>query len=666
MLMSGLFLALYLWNYIAKIVHLDLGPELPLYTAIAAAICFLIAFIFYLWEVSNSFAISLTCNYILLAVVTLAIVQTGFLASPFLVFWILLSIFAPVFGWFGVAPMLFIGSGYVIWTVLTYTITLPHIGILIFISVVPTILGWLAWQRRPEASGGGEVTKSRLYHELTSKLTSISGQSEVVIAAITNGVISVDDKGTITLINPAATRMIGWGKEDAIGLDYRSVFKLNDARDQQIADDQNPLQQALTIGKEIMNDKLFLVTADSAKRVQVSITASPIPGGVIVVFRDITKERAEERQQAEFISTASHEMRTPVASIEGYLGLALNPATAQIDDRARDYIGKAHESAEHLGRLFQDLLDVSKADDGRLQNNPRVIDVVPFAHDIILGLLPKAKEKSLFINFKPNPDFEDADKQQSFGTSLNHDDSRVITPAFYVNVDSDHLREVVGNLVENAIKYTPHGSVEIDVTGNDTHVIISIADSGIGIPSEDMPHLFQKFYRVDNSDTREIGGTGLGLYLCRRLTETMGGKIWVESEYKKGSTFYLQLPRVDSVEAQNLIEQAEPLPETAATPVTPQPVAVATPTPIQQVPIAVPTQSIQPAPQIPTQPQVATPVAPVQAPVGQPYVQAPQTPSSYQTPVEPQPAQAALIVQQPVAQPQTTPTSVPPNQNPLM
>src|SRR5690606_7866046 len=140
---------------------------------------------------------------------------------------------------------------------------------------------------------------------------------------------------------------------------------------------------------------------------------SPVgqPGsGVIVVFRDITKEKAEEREQAEFISTASHEMRTPVASIEGYLGLALNPATAQIDDKARMYLTKAHEVAQHLGRLFQDLLDITKAEDGRLSNNPRAVEVVTFVKDVVEGLRPQAEAKGLILVYKPIPDEETDDK----------------------------------------------------------------------------------------------------------------------------------------------------------------------------------------------------------------------------------------------------------------
>ena len=279
----------------------------------------------------------------------------------------------------------------------------------------------------------------------------------------------------------------------------------------------------------------------------------------------MTKEKAEERQKAEFISTASHEMRTPVASIEGYLGLTLNPTTATIDQRARDFITKAHRSAEHLGRLFQDLLDVSKADDGRLQSNPEAIDLIPFVSDIVEGLRHKAEDKKLQLIFKPRPGTPGGEHSATFT-------SRTLSPAFYIYVDPDQLREVLDNLVENAIKYTPSGRVTVDVTGGSGRVTIAIADTGIGIPVEDQSHLFQKFYRVDNSDTREIGGTGLGLYLSRRLTEVMGGRLWVESAYRQGSTFFLELPRLSEHDAQTaLAAKAKAAQATKAAPPRPVP-----------------------------------------------------------------------------------------------
>jgi signal transduction histidine kinase len=390
-----------------------------------------------------------------------------------------------------------------------------------------------------------------------------------------------------------------------MALSYKSVLKLLDKDGNEVTTSNDPVANTLATNQQVTTSDLFLLT-NSEKRLLVSVNVSPVGqlgAGAIIVFRDITKEKSEERQQAEFISTASHEMRTPVASIEGYLGLALNPATATIDEKARDFIEKAHASAQHLGRLFQDLLDVTKADDGRLSNNPKVVDVVAFTHDIIEGLKPKADEKGLRTLFKPLPE--------------DDRNERRLNPVFYVNVDNDHLREVIGNLIENAIKYTPKGDVVVDINGDGDHVKISVADSGIGIPKEDQAHLFQKFYRVDNTETREIGGTGLGLYLCRRLVETMNGRIWVDSEYKRGSTFYVELPRVSHEDAMQMIEtlstQTEepviesvqpvaplPMPEPVAPPVAPMPPAPAAPVaaPVTPVPTPQPTAPVRPA--IPT------------------------------------------------------------------
>ncbi len=435
------------------------------------------------------------------------------------------------------------GAGFVIpGLVHQYQLTVPLIpGLLATLGLI-LLLASLTLGRSQHPA-----PTNRSYTELASELSQIAGKSEVVINAINDGVIALDGKGIVQLINPAAQKMLGWTKQDAINLVYPSIIKILDTKTQPISEANDPIAQA-QLKNQVMKSDSFSLQTNSGKNFLAYISVSPVgqPGsGVIVVFRDITVEKSDERQRAEFISTASHEMRTPVASIEGYLGLALNPATATIDAKARDFITKAHTSAQHLGNLFTDLLDVSKADDHRLKNDPAVIDIVPFIQGVVEGLTPKASEKGLRILYKPMPN----------GTTQD-DISLRLNPVYYVNVDNDHLREVTDNLIENAIKYTPKGDVVIDVTGDSDKVIISVADTGIGIPREDQAHLFQKFYRVDNSDTREIGGTGLGLYLCRRLVETMGGRIWVESEYKKGSVFSVELPRVAHDEATRLIEQA--------------------------------------------------------------------------------------------------------------
>ncbi len=422
-----------------------------------------------------------------------------------------------------------------------YQLQVPTLPGALAVGATIALIGALALP-----NSGAAKAAHRSYGDLASELTQIAGKSEVVINAINDGVIALDGTNTIQLINPAAQQMLGWTRQDALNLSYKSILKILDTKNQPIEEINDPIAQA-QLKNEITKSDAFSLETHSGKSFLAHISVSPVgqPGaGVIVVFRDITAEKSDERQRAEFISTASHEMRTPVASIEGYLGLALNPATATIDEKAREYINKAHDSAQHLGNLFADLLDVSKADDHRLKNDPRVVDVVPFVQNIVEGLTHKATEKGLRILYKPIP------------SSTSGDEGRRLNPVFYANVDNDHLREITDNLVENAIKYTPQGDVTVDVTGSSEKVVISITDTGIGIPREDQSHLFQKFYRVDNSDTREIGGTGLGLYLCRRLAENMGGRIWVESEYKKGSTFFVEIPRIGQEEATRLIEQA--------------------------------------------------------------------------------------------------------------
>lgn len=497
----------------------------------------------YIRPPSDRYFLTTLVIYLLSTVmIALLIYCTGEYKSPFTFLWILVSLFGPIFGLYGTITVIIMTA---IFTINQYIVHNPLEASALFsiiaASAISLIAGLLIWR---EKTGRDEADNdNKAYKNLANELTEVANKSEIVINAIGDGVIAVDNQGVIQLINPAAQNIIGWSKRDALSLNYKSVLKLLDANDQELNPNSDPLQQVLNNNQQIRTNNLTLMTK-SEKKIIVSLVVSPvgdIGSGAIAVFHDVTKERAEEREQAEFISTASHEMRTPVASIEGYLGLALNPQTAQIDVRARDFILKAHASAVHLGHLFQDLLDVSKADDGRISNNPKVVNIINFTHDILQGLNQKATEKGLQIIFKPIPD---------------NTKEKIIAPEYSVNLDNDHIREILSNLVENAIKYTPQGEIIVDINGDEDHVVISVKDSGIGIPTEDLGHLFQKFYRVDNKNTREIGGTGLGLYLSRRLAEIMGGRIWVDSTYGHGSTFFLELPRISRQEAARLeIEQ---------------------------------------------------------------------------------------------------------------
>lgn len=530
---------LYAWaRFIPTGYQLPIGLSVSDLAAGVAGIGSLIVLILCFWlPRKHETGIGIFVYLLTVTVATTTIITSGGVVSPFLVMWIIVAIFAGFFGAviLGIMGLLVILQ--IIATSVQQGINIQFIIGYLFFGFLPLIFSLILWVRRQKTD---DNTSS-----LKNKLSAVESKSDVVINAIDDGVLAISKDGNIELINPSAQQIIGWDQGDALGLNWKSVLKLVTSDGKDVEDLENPIAQSLSKNQPTHNDKLFLLTS-SEKRILVSIVSSPVGTdgeGIIVVFRDITKEKAEEREQAEFISTASHEMRTPVASIEGYLGLALNPATAHIDEKARDFITKAHESAQHLGRLFQDLLDISKVEDGRMKNNPKIINVNEFLKDIFDGLATKANEKQL--NYIFMPDIIDEGKEKS------------LQPIFYANIDPDHFREVVSNLIENAIKYTPSGEVVVNITGDDKQISVSVKDSGIGIPAEDIPHLFQKFYRVDNSDTREIGGTGLGLYLSRRLAEAMSGNLRVESKYKEGSTFYLEIPRMSSSEAKQRLESAE-------------------------------------------------------------------------------------------------------------
>ena len=530
---------LYAWaRFIPTGYQLPIGLSVSDLAAGVAGIGSLIVLILCFWlPRKHEIGIGIFVYLLTVAVAATTIITSGGVVSPFLAMWIIVAIFAGFFGAIILGIMGLLVILQIIATSVQQGINIQFIIGYLFFGFLPLIFSLVLWIRRQKTDDNTS--------NLENRLSAVESKSDVVINAIDDGVLAISKDGNIELINPSAQQIIGWDQGDALGLNWKSVLKLVTSDGKDVEDLENPIAQSLSKNQPTHNDKLFLLTS-SEKRILVSIVSSPVGTdgeGIIVVFRDITKEKAEEREQAEFISTASHEMRTPVASIEGYLGLALNPATAHIDEKARDFITKAHESAQHLGRLFQDLLDISKVEDGRMKNNPKIINVNEFLKDIFDGLATKADEKQL--NYIFMPDIVGESKEKS------------LQPIFYANIDPDHFREVVSNLIENAIKYTPSGEVVVNVTGDDKQISVSVKDSGIGIPAEDIPHLFQKFYRVDNSDTREIGGTGLGLYLSRRLAEAMSGNLRVESKYKEGSTFYLEIPRMNSSEAKQRLESAE-------------------------------------------------------------------------------------------------------------
>lgn len=362
-----------------------------------------------------------------------------------------------------------------------------------------------------------------------------SNLSELVVQYVHEGVVIIGGDGNIRLTNPAAENMFGRSTEEIVGFNYETTIHLLDKNGNQVSDEHNPIGYALQSGEYGETREFELITLDSNKSTPVSIIIVPTGDeqhNLVVTFRDITQELKEEQERNDFISTASHEMRTPVASIEGYLGLAMNPATATVDERAMDYLTKAHEASQHLGHLFQDLLDTTKMDDGQSRTHMEPVELVELTKQIADGQIPNITAKGLGYQFGSGS------VDQTLGGA------RQIGQLIYVSIDKSFLHEIIDNLIENAIKYTQEGWVTVSVKADDRNAQIIVKDTGLGMPREELGHIFQKFYRIDNRDTREIGGTGLGLYLVKQRVEAMNGRIWAESEVGKGSSFIVSFPRI--------------------------------------------------------------------------------------------------------------------------
>ena len=469
--------------------------------------------------------------------------------------------------------------------------------------------------------------------------------ANLVLNTTDSGVIIVLPTGVIEYINPAAVSLLGGQMaQNFLGAKLEDILKLENGQGVAIPAQNNLVFYAVNNGKNYTTREYFLVNLQGQKKPVAFkvITAHSPKNERIVTFYDITSELEAESEQTEFISTASHEMRTPVASIEGYLGLALNPKTATIDERAKKYLEEAHKSSQHLGKLFRDLLDVTKLDDKKIKAHLTPIEVTSTVRSIAEGQIPKMSEKNIHFTFGSS-------------SSANMNGGRVINQEVFAAVDVDFLCEIINNLIENAIKYTNNGGgIWVNVRGDGDRVLINVTDTGIGISPEDSKHVFQKFYRADNSETRTIGGTGLGLYIVKERVEAMSGSTWVESTFGEGSTFYVAFPRLTyeeylrrkQIEANT--QAMTPQNSVASTSAVSTPNENQTPAPIQ-FPAESTTSIPAAAPVLTTTNMPIQTEAPMQAPtVSTTPVQAPapaQTPTTSTTPTQapaPTPTESAI------------------------
>ena len=348
------------------------------------------------------------------------------------------------------------------------------------------------------------IDNARLYREAEQR-----GRAARALEAVGDGVVLVDREGVIRLWNTAAATITGVAREDVLGRAIADVVhRWNEISPRiPVAEKPGDPVRAETVPVELGGRELWI-----------SGTGVGFEEGTVYAFRDLTEERALEELKADFVATVSHELRTPLAAIYG-AAQTIRRTDVHIDETIRDQLLVVIATeADRLGAIVSDLLVAGRLDADQLPITVEHVDPVELASSVL-----EAARAHL-------PESVDLELKVDEGVSG-------------VAADPGQLHQVLVNLVDNAIKYSPEGGpVSLSIADGDGAVRFAISDRGLGIPASEHRRIFEKFYRLDPDMTRGIGGTGLGLYICRELVRRMNGKIWVESRLGEGSTFVVELP----------------------------------------------------------------------------------------------------------------------------
>ena len=352
-------------------------------------------------------------------------------------------------------------------------------------------------------------------------------RDEAMLLSMGEGLIALDSEGKVALMNKTAAELFDLPSEAAgIGKLVQEVYQLYPANltkmEQPIELEKRPSYVALRQGIAV-NEVYGFKKADGRKYL-LNITANPVKldgkvVGVITVLRDVTKEKEVDRMKTEFISLASHQLRTPLSAIKWFSEMLVSGDAGELQPDQLDFAKNIAESTERMIDLVNALLNISRIESGRIMVDPRPTDLKELVSGIVSDLKAKTEEKN-----------------QTLIISVNDGLPKI-------NLDPRLIGQVYLNMLTNAVKYTPKGGeISVFISRKDDQIISQVTDNGYGIPKEQQSHIFQKFFRAANAVKVETDGTGLGLYLIKAVVESSGGKIWFESEEGKGTTFWFSMP----------------------------------------------------------------------------------------------------------------------------
>ena len=344
----------------------------------------------------------------------------------------------------------------------------------------------------------------QMHDQLSERFESLrrkQSETAAIVDSMIEGVLSSDAKGRILTANPAVRRLLGYGETDRLP-DLPLLFRTKEARE---------ALDSVLVGESIADRELTL-----GERTYL-LNARPLPtGGAVVVLHDLTRLKQLETVRRDFVANASHELKTPLTAISGYA------ETLLADDAGptitRKFLETILSNARRMQRLVDDQLDLSRIESGVWSPTAGQVAIEPAAREAWnLATAAGTDAPTLAVETAPE--------------------------AMWVTADADALRQIFRNLFENAVRHTaPGGRVTVKSVGADGGIRLSVADTGTGIGSEHLPRIFERFYRVDPSRSREQGGTGLGLAIVKHLVEGHGGRVWAESTLGAGTTIQMQWP----------------------------------------------------------------------------------------------------------------------------
>lgn len=349
---------------------------------------------------------------------------------------------------------------------------------------------------------------------------------DAILKSIGNGVVVVDNQGKIMFINDAALSLLGLEREEAAGKDVSRIMRKETEKGEQIPYDKYVLARVLE-GEKFEADiqKRYYLVRENGSRFPATIAVTPVKLnekiiGAVELFRDATEDVEVDKAKTEFVSLASHQLRTPLSTVSWYTEMLLAGDTGEITKEQEEFLKEIYAGNQRMIQLVDALLNVSRVEAGTLSIVNKDVDLPQVVEDVLEELGQEVSNKKLNIS---RPAIQEG--------------------SFVLKADPNIVHIVVQNLISNAVKYTPEeGNISVEIYKDGEHIVMSVADTGYGIPDDQKSEIFTKLFRADNVQQKVTDGTGLGLYMVQKIMDKLGGEVWFESEEDKGTTFYVSWP----------------------------------------------------------------------------------------------------------------------------